>query len=223
MQAICSAQGDIFVSPPRLRRRRIVAVLQLCILLMAITFLPLRLQAAPGSQAPRTQAPLHLLYRHFLAYQMHLDQIADEDFRQGKDGSDFRDHYQRALGFTGAEFAPIRTAARRLDGELKIEDERIKAVIDSYRAQTPRIVSGPGELPAAPAELGQLQQERDAIIKKEIRRLNAALGPVRAAKLQQYIQNEVAQHARQVQPAHPLSLHDPAKNPLSPFPNGGVQ
>jgi hypothetical protein len=179
-------------------------------------------QAVPAGTVrnPQNPVPLHLLYRHFFAYQNHLDQIAAEDFQQGKDGSEFRDHYQTALGFTPAQFAPVRSAARRLAAELKVHDEKIKAVIDEYRAQNPRDASGRSEVPLPPAELGQLQQERDTIIKNAIARMNASLGPVRAAKLQSYIQQEVAQHA-QVKPVRKPRLHDPAKHQLQPFPNGG--
>lgn len=199
----------------RLRRFGIVALS--CAALSSIAFG--QVVTATGLKRPQTPVPQHLLYRHFLAYQNHLDEVAVTLQKQGEDGSDFRDHFQQILGFTATDYAPVRAAARRLAAKLKVQDEKIKAVIDTGRAQQSRMLRGPEELPAPPPELAQLQVERDALIKHEVARMNAALGAARAAQVQAMIEREVAPHS-QLLPMHPPTMHDPAKSSLPPFPNG---
>lgn len=163
------------------------------------------------------QVPLPLLYRHFLAYQNHLDRVGVALDKQGKDGSEFRDYFQRKLGFTDTEFAPIRETALRLESELNDQDAKAKAVIDSVRAQHPQIISKPTDLPPVPQELAQLQQERDGIISREIAQLDSTLGAQHAAKLQALIQNEFAPHVQMVH-TPPPGLPGPRTKPLPPFP-----
>lgn len=180
-----------------------------------------RADRPPALAGRRVSAPvpLHLLYRHFLAYQNHLDEVAATLQQQGEDGNDFRNHFQQMLGFSPTEYTPVRRAAQRLEAKLKVHDEKIKAVIDTGRAQHSRILGGPGDLPAPPPELVQLQVERDALIKHEVARMNSTLGAKRAAKVQRLIEEEFAAHAKLL-PLHSPTVSDPAKSPLSPFPNG---
>jgi len=160
-----------------------------------------------------------MLYRHFLAYQSHLDEVGAKLDREGKDGSQFRDHYQQKLGFTNEDFAPLRSAALRLNATLKDEDAKIKGVIDAARAQHPRNLASPFDLPPVPEELKQLQKERDRIIQQEMDRLNSELGPEHAAKLQTLIQNDFAPNVHAYS-THDIPHHDPSKNPVPPFPQG---
>jgi cysteinyl-tRNA synthetase len=160
-----------------------------------------------------------MLYRHFLAYQGHLDEVGASLDREGKDGSQFRDHYQQKLGFTNEAFAPVRSAALRLNSALNNEDAKIKAAIDAFRAQHPRKLASPFDLPRVPEELKQLQKEKDTIIQNEVDQLNGELGPERAAKLQALIQNDFAPNVH-VYSTHNIPHHDPSKNPLPQFPQG---
>jgi hypothetical protein len=160
-----------------------------------------------------------LLYRHFLAYQNHLDEVANRLQQQGENGTEFRDHFQELLGFSSAEYAPVRATAKRLAAKLKLQDEQIKAVIDTGRAEHSRMLRGPEDLPAPPPQLAQLQVERDAMIKSEVARMNAALGSIRAARVQAMIESDIAAHS-QMLPMHPPKVHDPAKSSLPQFPNG---
>jgi hypothetical protein len=183
---------------------------------------PACIQAQGQTQitTPTNRRPVAVptLYRHFLAYQNHLDKVGAKLDEQGEDGSGFRDNYQRKLGFSPGEFAPVRQAALQLEDKLKQHDAKIKAVIDAARAKYPRTLRSASELPPVPPELKELQKERDKIIQDEVDRLNAALGPTRAAKLQGLIENDFAPNVR-VQTAHPLvAPHDPSKHPLPPFP-----
>ncbi len=134
-------------------------------------------QAPPQSTAASGhQIPLPLLYRQFLAYQNHLDRVGAALDKQGKNGSDFRDHFQQKLGFTDAQFASIRETGLRLESELREEDAKAKNVIDAARAQYPKVFGRRTDAPPPPPELTGLQKERDGIIEQEIAGLNTALG-----------------------------------------------
>jgi hypothetical protein len=175
-----------------------------------------RAQTIPPSS--RHPVPLPMLYRHFLAYQSHLDEVGAQLDLEGKDGSEFRDHYQQKLGFTSEDFAPVRSAAFRLNATLKDEDAKIKAAVQAARAQHPRKLASPFDLPPVPEELKQMQKEKDAMIQREVDQLNTELGPERAAKLQALIQNDFAPNVHAY--SHDIPHHDPLKNPLPPFPQG---
>lgn len=172
--------------------------------------------ASIPSTARTQQAPLNILYRHFLAYQNHLDLLAASLDKQGKNGSDFRNHFQRTLGFSDAEFAAIRSSALRLDSKLREQDAKAKALIDSIHSQHSRNLSSPSDLPPFPSELVQMQKNRNAIIDQEVAGLKASLGPKQSAKLDSFIQNEFARNVN-IQNIGPPTLHDAAHNPPPPF------
>jgi hypothetical protein len=176
----------------------------------------------PNNSGNREAVPLPTLYRHFLAYQTHLDRAGAALDQRGEHGSELRDHFQRKLGFTDEEFAPVRTTALRLEAELADHDSKLKAAIDAARAQHPKTLRSPSELPPVPPELLQMQKERDTLIQNELDQLNRALGPNRAAKLQSLIQNDFAPNVT-VQTVHPAPSHVPGGQPLPPFPQDGVR
>src|SRR5258706_11930780 len=80
---------------------------RLCAALLC--FVPLYVTVArgqvslPTASATPQRAALPLLYRQFLAYQSHLDRVGAALEKQGKNGSDFKDHFQQKLGFSDAE------------------------------------------------------------------------------------------------------------------------
>lgn len=184
-------------------------------LLLTCAFANAQTQTQIPAPANRRPVPLPILYRHFLAYQNHLDSVGIALNKKGEDGAEFRDHFQRLLGFSDSDFAAVRTTAVRLEAKLKEHDAKIKAVIDTARARSPRIVRRAADLPPVPPELKQLQKERETIVEDEITQLNAALGPTRAAKLQSVIENDFAPNVR-VQSVHPLQPQDLLKHPLPP-------
>ena len=74
--------------------------------------------------------PLSLphLYWHFLVYVNHLDTKSLEVDAKGKNGQLMRNYLQKRLGFSDAEFAPIRTSSVRLTAEVKVLDMKAVAI-----------------------------------------------------------------------------------------------
>jgi len=153
------------------------------------------------------------LYWHFLLYQNHLDQAAAQREANGKDGAWLRDHFQKKLGFTDAQFAVIRSTARRLDGELKAVDAQAMAIINADHAANPL---SPGTLPmwrAVPPELKALSQQHEALILSEVAGLKGTLGTDLAARLDTFLQTEVARNVT-VQKFHHPSTPEEARQSL---------
>jgi hypothetical protein len=129
------------------------------------------------------------LYWHFLIYQHHLDQLAVEHEKQGKDGAWLRSYLQTKLSMTAEEFQPIRASADRLDSAITALNAKAKADVSALNAS--RTTEGVSSWNAQHYrhKLKKLTTQREAVINKEIDTLNSDLSPEVAQKLQNYIQN----------------------------------
>jgi hypothetical protein len=211
----------------RIRKVTTLQILCLGLCLQAVSFLNptaafanAQATVTPTQGGPVQRAPLPILYRHFLAYQTHLDRVAAALEKQGKDGNDFRNHFQKKLNFTDEQFALIRASGLRLEAALQKEDAKAKVLIDATRAKFPRSAMGqPVVLPPVPPQLLALQKERDQLIGTEVTNLKSELGSTAAAHLDSLLENDFAPTVT----SKPVSLpraHDPVGHPAPPFPQG---
>jgi len=159
--------------------------------LCAAATLPLSAQTQPPA-AHKETPPLSHLYWHFMMHQLHLDQVAAARTQQGKNGAWLRNYYQQQLGFNDAQFQPVRDTATQLQAELKAINDRVQTLVTADQASHVHHMSGPQDLPPPIAELAQLAQQHEAILQKEMGNLQAALGPDRAAKLDDFLQKNMA-------------------------------
>lgn len=157
---------------------------------------------------PGTPTPVSLphLYWHLLMYQNHLDSAAAANEKQGKDGSWLRGHIQQKLEFTDAEFAPVRESAQRLEKTIAAIDAKAQAIVKADRAQYGKGLLPAGVQPPGWSQLQDLNQERETAITDEISKLNDALGPVNAAKLQEYIQTNFSSNVTKSPVQPPLKF-----------------
>lgn len=166
---------------------------------------------------------LPIVYRHFMAYQIHLDRVADALDKQGKNSDEFRNHFQKKLAFTNEQFALVRASGLRLEGLLQKKDAQAKLLIVATRAKIPQPALGqPVALPPVPPELLGLQKERDQLIDAEVRNLRSQLGPVASARLDSFLENDFASTLTS-QPVHLPRTHDPVGNRIPPFPQEGTR
>ena len=175
-----------------MKSTKILAVTFFCALVgsLALGQTPADLSTRPA--VPPGRIPLPLLYRHFLAYQNHLDRAAAALNQQGKNGDELRNHFQQKLGFSDDQFSAVRQTALRLETELKEQDAKAKTIVDATRAKFPHTIQTPADLPPVPPELLQLQQERDSLIEKEVASLKAILGASAVNKLDTFLQHDFA-------------------------------
>jgi hypothetical protein len=150
------------------------------------------------------QASLPHLYWHFLIFQSHLDGAAAQSEKEGKDGTWLRDHLQRQLNFSDAQFDCVRTSAQHLASQLSDLDAQVKAIIAADYARNPPSPANPKwSRPIAP-EIKELTRQREALIQAEVSRLQTALGPQAAGQLDDYLHNTFARNVTvQKFPPHP--------------------
>ncbi len=168
---------------------------------------------APIKFTPKRASEAHL-YWHFLLYQNYLDRKAAIRQKQGKDGSELRNHFQRRLQFTDAQYEVVRQAGLQLEADLKIESAKAAPIIAQDREwiKLHGRSSGP---PPGHSQVQRLQKEREAVITNAVDRLNQALGPQTSAKFQSFIDTEWAPHVT-VHTVH-ARAHDPKHNPVAPL------
>ncbi len=198
-------------------KRGCVPVLTAVVFLIASS-LPAVAQSGP----PQSPAPLTVLYEHFFTYQNHLDRFAATLASLGKDGSDFRNHFQQKMGFTDDEYALVRSAGAKLIADLAKQDAKAKAVIDAFhQAHPPGQVQSINDIPAPPPELTQLQKDRDQMILDEMTTLKSALSTTLAAKFDDTVKNEMSPQVsyRSI----PVPPRNPASSPAPALKEQGVQ
>lgn len=164
-------------------------------LLSATSLCQITGQVLPPQVAGRTNMaqpqPVSLahLYWHFLIYQHHLDQLAAEHEKQGKDGAWLRSYLQTKLSMTDEEFQPIRESADRLDAAMSELNAKANAIAAAANAARSKEGAGSADEQQFRHKLKSLTAQREAAINKEIDTLNAALDPDAAQKLRDYLKN----------------------------------
>jgi hypothetical protein len=199
---------------------------------------PLKRQPAfPTTQPPsvvpsvpqKQQISLPHLYWHFLLYQNHLDRAAAAHEKQGKDGAWLRDHFQKRLAFTPAQFNVVRQSAQSLEPQLRDIQSKAMVVVQADREMAGIVM--PTGRPPVPggvrnvnqprpgrAQLKQLQLQHEAAIQSEMNKLQQALGPELAAKLDNFLQTDWSRHVTSTHfRPHPGT---PLRVPNRPFVQG---
>jgi hypothetical protein len=174
--------------PNYLRRQLLSVAIMLC-----LTTVQLLAQTGMRTEQHAQAVPptLPVLYRHFLAYQLHLDRRADELKKVGRNGEDFRTHYQKEIGLSDDAYAKVRTSALLLEKKLAAKDAEAAKVIQADRtANASRVGLGFGGPPPLPAALTQLQKDRDGIVNDEVRNLRNELMPSETAIFDRFLTEE---------------------------------
>lgn len=163
-----------------LRRNSIATFLLLALAMVWISTAALghaQQSASPQtpSSLPPQPVPLAHLYWHFLIYQNYLDNLAATMTTQGQDGAWLRNDFQRRLGFSDADFAPIRASGVRLSSELHALDAQAAAI------------HARGVSASNSAQLQALVAQRETYISAEIATLKQALSPEKITTFETFI------------------------------------
>ncbi len=133
--------------------------------------------------------PYMFLFNH---HEFNLQKAAELD-RQSKNGAGYRSMEKRLAGLTDQEAVVLDQVTADCERELEKQDERAREVINAFRARFP-----PGRLPEGvllpppPAELTQMQEERNAIILRARDRLHEAFGDESFKRLDSFVKSQVA-------------------------------
>ncbi len=154
---------------------------------------------SPAASAPESShtVPISVLYRHFLAHVVQLDAEADRLQHQGKDGSAYRSHYQKSLGFSDEQFAKVRQVAVDSKDNINKLDAQAHGIIVAFRQQLAKQVPGnPSTIPPLPPELAQLNAQRDLLLRSELSRLQQSLGPRDSRTLTRLVTSQFGPHIK---------------------------
>jgi hypothetical protein len=161
------------------------------------------------------RASLDHLYWHLLLYQNYLDRKVATLEQEGrtKDAATLRNHFQKDLHFTNAQFAIVRQAGLQLEKDLDAVQAKVRPIVYQDR-QWIKLHGRSDGPPPGHSQVQQLQKEHEAVIHDAVAHLNQKLGPKSAATVQTYIENEWASHVT-AHEVHPRP-HDPKDLPVAP-------
>jgi len=119
---------------------------------------------------------------------MALQQQAEKLEREGHAGSTLGRAFAREAGLDEAEAESMGRVATRMRAQVEPLDQRAQEIIQAARQQYPGGRLQPGEIPPAPpAELADLQNQRDAAVRQAVRDLERELGPAGLARLESHL------------------------------------
>ena len=158
---------------------------------------PQSAQPSPQGQGDATQPqdqtiPQHVVYGQMFRHIKELKKNADEEDRQGKDGSHFRTLYKRMAKLEDYQAAVLDQIAAETDAEIEKLNKKAKKIIDEIRGRHPEGKLAQGELPPTPpAELKALSDERRNQILQARERLRAAFGEEAFQKFDEFAQQRI--------------------------------
>jgi len=144
-------------------------------------------------QSPPITVPDYIVYGALFHHVVEVKQQADQAQSSGEDASSLRSFFQRQMDLSQEHARKLDEIASECVIEVAKQDAKAKEVIRAFKTQYP-----PGEvkasktLPPPPAELQQMQEERNAIILRARDRLATALGDKTFQNVDRYITNRVA-------------------------------
>jgi hypothetical protein len=151
-------------------------------------------QTAPPMRATPSGTPL-AAYRAFFQHVQYLETAANT--AGSSEAAQLRNYHQRNLGLNNQEASAIKNIAAAHAAVVGDLDKQAAAIIVATRAKFPggRLPSKSG-LPQVPAQLGDLQKQRDEATLVHVRALRSQLLPGSAQKIDSYVKVRFANKAQ---------------------------
>jgi hypothetical protein len=159
-------------------------------------------EATPLQQLQDRPVPKHIVYGIFFREVAAFKKKAQEKESHGQDASFLRNFHKNKLKLNDRQAQALDRIVEEANRETERLDKQAKKIIDDARARHPEGKLNKGEaLPAPPAELKDLQQERDKLVLDAREKLRAALGGAEFQLLDDFLQQDVTNKMKPVQPA----------------------
>lgn len=130
----------------------------------------------PATGQIQSRPPIEHYYLQFLRHQNQLDEWAARQAAKGHDGSVLHNHLQKDMGFSDAEYAPIRVSSVRLTAKVK-----------ALGAQAAALKASGAPLTSYAPQMKALAAQRDADLNAEVAFLKGNLSPDKRAKLEAFM------------------------------------
>lgn len=137
------------------------------------------------------EVPPQVIYEAMFRHLAWLNEKAAEVEKQGQDGSVYRNRYKASASLTDQEAQTLNRVASETLNEVKKIDARAKEIVDAMHAKGTKLEAGQ-PLPELPAELPELQKERDAIVLAGYAKLRAGFGAERFVGFETFVKEQVA-------------------------------
>ncbi len=171
---------------------------------LALILSPRLIPAADVNTPPPaalTQLPIPeaRAFASFFRATVRLDKRAQELEGAGKTSKGLRGGFASTLGLSESAYDTIVSVARKVEQKVAPLDARAKEIIGRVQAEYAGKTRKAG-VPPPPAELAQLQNQRDIIVSEGIAELQLMLGDKSFSTLKTYLGKRMGSQARLVKP-----------------------
>ena len=156
-------------------------------------------QAAPPAAA--TEIPDQVSYLFLFRHLAHLQKLAKEQQKKGKDGSGFQRRFQLVLDIDEEQYKAVNDIALSTTSEIDKLDQQARVIVEAFKERYPDGALPEGlPAPPPPAELAALQQQRDDAVLRGGRRIREALGDGEFARFNEIVKSRIRPNAQRPGP-----------------------
>jgi hypothetical protein len=153
-----------------------------------------KIKTKPQAQAPQASPlPRAVLYWLMFQHIKTLNSMAEKLEAENKDGRPYRDHYKINAKLDDMQMVQLNQIVEDCYRDVSEMDRRAKALIDEARARVPGGKLEPGQIPPSPpAQLKEMQKERDAMVEGAYNRLRETFGMKEFERFNKFVNEKVA-------------------------------
>jgi hypothetical protein len=169
------------------------AIVSVGLLAVGMMATPKPISRQQPASTPRSLPPDQVVYGAFFHFVVELQKEATDLENEGKKGDTLRSYIQTQSGLNDEEARELDEIAVACVEQISQQDARALTVIQKFQSQFPggKVPAGM-KLPPPPAELTELQQERDQIVLAAKSQLAAELGDASFDKVAKFAERRIA-------------------------------
>lgn len=159
---------------------------------------------APEKTTPAQEPPQTVLWHMIFSLSRMTEQQAKKMNQQGRSGDAWSKYFIKRGVLSAASEKVFKEKAEAYLKELEPIDRRAKEVTDAMRAQYPKgLIKDPKNMPLPPAELGVLQQQKDALVLRYRDAFKNAVNQEAFNKFSDFLTNDFSKALTSVSYQHP--------------------
>lgn len=145
-----------------------------------------------GTPAVGNDVPDQVSYLFLFRHMTHLEKLAKEQRKKGKDGSGFQRRFQQVLDIDEEQYKAVKDIALSTTSEIDRLDQQAKVIVEAFKERYPDGALPEGlPVPPPPAELAALQQQRNEAALRGSRRIRETLGDGEFARFDEVVKSRI--------------------------------
>jgi len=158
----------------------------------------------PEKITPAQEVPPTVLWHMIFSLSRMTEQEAKKMNQQGRNGDAWSQYFIKRGALSAASEKIFKETAAAYLKDLEPIDRRAKEVTDAMRAQYPKgLIKDPKNMPLPPAELGVLQQQKNALVLRYRDAFKNAVSPESFNKFSDFLTNDFSKGISPVSYPHP--------------------